>query len=149
MGELQQFVVELLEEHGAIVEPVDPEGLDVLVPPSVQRALDVPEVARFGFAAELPPDARRVGLEPDWLDRLGRLLGDQGRYARLVAAPEMPPLNAPERIVENTMRLPEATRRLIPVSPAWTGSPALPFRCTALSDEKRDSTLRLGFNLAN
>ena len=30
MGELQQFVAELLEEHGAVVEPVDPEGLDVL-----------------------------------------------------------------------------------------------------------------------
>jgi hypothetical protein len=149
MGELQQFVAELLEEHGAIVEPVDPEGLDVLVPPSVQRALVVPEVARFGFAAELPPDARRVGLEPDWLDRLGRLLGEHGRYARLVAAPEMPPLNAPERIVEHTVRLENATWRLIRVSPAWTRYLLLTFRCTALSDEKRDSTLRLGFNLAN
>jgi hypothetical protein len=139
MGDLQQFVAELLEEHGAVVEPVDPEGLDVLVPPSVQRALDVPEVARFGFAAELPPDARRVGLEPDWLDRLGRLLGDHGRYARVVAAPEMPPLNAPERIVEHTVQLPNATWRLIRVSPAWTRYLLLTFRCTALSDEKRDS----------
>jgi hypothetical protein len=149
MGELQQFVAELLEEHGAVVEPVEPEGLDVLAPPAVQRALDVPEVTRFGFAAELPPDAQRVGLEPDWLDRLGRLLGDHGRYARLVAAPEMPPLNAPERIVEHTVQLPNATWRLIRVSPAWTRYLLLTFRCTALSDEKRDSTLRLGFNLAN
>ena len=149
MGELQQFVAELLEEHGAIDEPVDPEGLDVLVPPSVQRTLDVPEVTRFGFAAELPPDAQRVGLEPDWLDRLRRLLGDHGRYARLVAAPEMPPLNAPERIVEHTVQLPNATWRLIRVSPAWTRYLLLTFRCTALSDEKRDSVLRLGFNLAN
>jgi hypothetical protein len=106
-------------------------------------------VARFGFAAELPPDARRVGLEPDWLDRLGRLLGEQGRYACLVAAPEMPPLNAPERIVEHTVQLPNATWRVIRVSPAWTRYLLLTFRCTALSDEKRDSVLRLGFNLAN
>src|SRR4051812_50123729 len=95
MGELQQFVAELLEEHGAVVEPVEPEGLDVLAPPSVQRALDVPEVARFGFAAELPPDARRVGLEPDWLDPLGRLVGDPCRESRPVPAPGMPPPNAP------------------------------------------------------
>ena len=149
MGDLQQFVAELLEEHGAVVEPVEPEGLDVLAPPAVQRTLDVPEVARFGFAAELPPDARRVGLEPDWLDRLGRLLGEHGRYARLVAAPEMPPLNAPERIVEHTVQLPNATWRLIRVYPAWTRYLLLTFRCTALSDEKRDSALRLGFNLAN
>jgi hypothetical protein len=149
MGELQRFVAELLEEHGAVVEPVEPEGLDVLAPPAVQQILDVPEVARFGFAAELPPDARRVGLEPDWLERLERLLGEHGRYARLVAAPEMPPLNAPERIVEHTVQLPNATWRLIGVRPAWTRYLLLTFRCTALSDEKRDSTLRLGFNLAN
>src|SRR3954469_17306127 len=97
MGDLQQFVAELLEEHGAVVEPVEPEGLDVLAPPSVQRALDVPEVARFGFAAELPPDARRVGLEPDWLDRLGRLLGEQGRAPRLVIGPDPPASNLPPR----------------------------------------------------
>ena len=66
MGDLQQFVAELLEEHGAVVEPVDPEGLDVLVPPSVQRALDVPEVARFGFAAELPPSCRPMPGASDW-----------------------------------------------------------------------------------
>lgn len=149
MGELQQFMAELLEEHGAVVEPVEPEGLDVLAPPSVQRTLDVPEVARFGFAAELPPDARRVGLEPDWLDRLERLLGEQGRYARVVAAPAMPPLNAPERIVEHTVQFSNATWRLIRVYPAWTRYLLLTFRCTALSDEKRDSVLRLGFNLAN
>jgi hypothetical protein len=140
MGELQRFVAELLEEHGAVVEPVEPEGLDVLAPPAVQQILDVPEVARFGFAAELPPDARRVGLEPDWLERLERLLGEHGRYARLVAAPEMPPLNAPERIVEHTVQLPNATWRLIGVRPAWTRYLLLTFRCTALSDEKRDST---------
>ncbi|UEM21095.1 hypothetical protein JL100_029220 [Skermanella mucosa] len=33
MGELQRFVADLLEETGAVVEPVEPEGLDVLAPP--------------------------------------------------------------------------------------------------------------------
>ena len=35
------------------------------------------------------------------------------------------------------------------VRPAWTRYLLLTFRCTALSDEKRDSVLRLGINLAN
>ncbi|UEM21094.1 hydrogenase maturation nickel metallochaperone HypA [Skermanella mucosa] len=61
----------------------------------------------------------------------------------------MPPLNAPERIVEHGLQLENATWRLIRVSPAWTRYLLLTFRCTALSDEKRDSVLRLGFNLAN
>ena len=53
----------------------------------------------------------------------------------------MPPLNAPERIVEHTVQLPNATWRLIGVRPAWTRYLLLTFRCTALSDEKRDSEI--------
>jgi len=61
VSELQQFVAELLEERGAAVEPVEPEGLDVLAPPDVREMLGLPEIARLGFAAELPPGARRAG----------------------------------------------------------------------------------------
>ena len=95
MSELQQFVAELLEERGAAVEPVEPEGLDVLAPPDVRETLGLPEIARLGFAAELPPGARRVGLEPDWLDRLGRLLGERGRSSRLVIEQDLPALSCP------------------------------------------------------
>ena len=149
MSELQQFVAELLEERGAAVEPVEPEGLDVLAPPDVRETLGLPEIARLGFAAELPPGARRVGLEPDWLDRLGRLLGERGRSSRLVIEQDLPALSSPERMVEHALQLQNATWRLVGVRPAWTRYLLLTFRCTALSDEKRDSVLRLGINLAN
>jgi hypothetical protein len=149
VSELQQFVAELLEERGAAVEPVEPEGLDVLAPPDVRETLGLPEIARLGFAAELPPGARRVGLEPDWLDRLGRLLGERGRSSRLVIEQDLPALSSPERMVEHALQLQNATWRLVGVRPAWTRYLLLTFRCTALSDEKRDSVLRLGINLAN
>ena len=145
MSELQQFVAELLEERGAAVEPVEPEGLDVLAPPDVRETLGLPEIARLGFAAELPPGARRVGLEPDWLDRLGRLLGERDRSSRLVIEQDLPALSSPERMVEHALQLQNATWRLVGVRPAWTRYLLLTFRCTALSDEKRASVLRLDF----
>ena len=45
---------------------------------SVQQALGVHELCRLGFGVTLPPGAQRVGIESDWLDRFGRLLGDRG-----------------------------------------------------------------------
>ena len=44
--------------------------------------------------------------------------------------------------------LDNATFRLLGVSPAWTRYLVLNFRISAVSDEKRDFMLRLGFNLA-
>ena len=46
---MQRFVAELLTAEGALVEPIEPEGLEAVVPPSLQRALGVPELCRLGF----------------------------------------------------------------------------------------------------
>ena len=78
-GRMQGFVAALLRHEGALVEPIDPEGLEVLAPPPVQHALGIGELTRLGFGTTLPPAAQRVGLEGDWLDRFARLLGPQGR----------------------------------------------------------------------
>src|SRR3954467_8835650 len=91
IGPMQRFVADLLGEEGAMVEPIEPEGLEVLAPPAVQQALDVPEFGRLGFGTTLPTGARRVGIESDWLERCGRLLGERGRWTRTV-------LDAPGRL---------------------------------------------------
>ena len=49
-----------------------------------------PEFARLGFGATLPTGAMPIGLEGDWLDRFGGLLGERGRFAeRQLAVPTM------------------------------------------------------------
>ncbi|MDQ2801532.1 MAG: hypothetical protein M3Y41_02155, partial [Pseudomonadota bacterium] len=68
-------MAELLTARGALVEPIEPEGLEVLAPPPVRDALGLAEIDRLSFGPVQPPEARRVGLEGDWLDRFGRLLG--------------------------------------------------------------------------
>jgi len=38
MRRMQSFVADLLTQQGALVEPIEPEALEVLAPPSVHSA---------------------------------------------------------------------------------------------------------------
>ncbi len=147
-GRVQGFVADLLRHEGALVEAVEPEGLEVLAPPPVQQALGLGELSRLGFGGTLPPGAQRVGLEGDWLGRFAQVLGPQGRWTRRVlSAPARAP-GDPEGVLGQELVLDNATFRLLDVSPAWTRYLVLDFRVSAVSDDKRDFTLRLGVNLA-
>ncbi len=117
MGELRDFVAGMLERQGAVVEALEPDGLVVLAPEPVRQTMGWPELARLGFGGQQPEGTVRIGLEGDWLDRFGALLGGHGCWA------------------ERQLKLP--------------GTAAAPgaFRYTALSDEKREGLIWLGFNL--
>lgn len=145
---MQCFVADLLTAEGALVEPIEPEGLDVLASPSVQAALGVAEMCRLGFGTALPPEAQRVGLESDWLSRFARLLGERGRWARRILRPELRVPADPERLLSHELVLDNATFRLLRVTPAWTRYLILDFHYAAVSDDKRDGVLRLGVNQA-
>ena len=148
MGALREFVADLLDSEGAVVEPVEPDGLDVLAPEPLRAAMGWPELARLGFGAQLPTGAMPVGLEGDWLDRFGTLLGDRGRFAErqlVLPAPVAPP-GDPERRLDGALDLRNAIWRLRDAKPAWTRCLLLAFRYTAISDERREGLIWLGFN---
>lgn len=148
-GQFRDFAARLLEHEGALVEYVEPQGLEVMLPARVQEALHASEMERFGFANELPAGAQRVSLESDWLNRFGQLLGERGRRARYVLRVPLSPLPNAERIVEHGIVLQNAVYRVLGVAPAQTRYLILLFRYTAISDEKRDGIIKLGLNLAN
>jgi hypothetical protein len=148
MGALREFVADLLDSQGAAIEPVEPDGLDVLAPEPLRAAMGWPELARLGFGAQLQPGAMPVGLEGDWLDRFGTLLGDRGRFAErqfVLPAPVAPP-GDPERRLDGALDLRNAIWRLRDAKPAWTRCLLLAFRYTAISDERREGLIWLGFN---
>ncbi|MEO8715025.1 MAG: hypothetical protein ABI369_08425 [Acetobacteraceae bacterium] len=148
MGRMQGFVADLLTHQGALVEPLDPDGLEVLAPPPVQRAMRLGEFSRLGFGTTLPAQAQRVGIEADWLQRFDGLLGERGRWtSRIVHPAERKPGDV-DRLLDAALTLDNAAFRLLETSPAWTRYLILDFRFTALSDEKREGTVRLGINLA-
>jgi hypothetical protein len=147
-GRMQGFVAALLHHEGALVDAIQPEGLEVLAPSPVQRALGVGELSRLGFGNTLPPAAQRVGLEGDWLERFARLLGSRGRWTRRVLAAATRAPGDPERVLGRELVLDNAAFRLLGVTPAWTRYLVLDFRASAVSDNKRDFMLRVGVNLA-
>jgi hypothetical protein len=147
-GRMQSFVAALLRHEGALVETIDPEGLEVLAPPPVQHALGIGELARLGFGTTLPAAAQRVGLEGDWLIRFARLLGPHGRFGRRVVSSAGRAPGDPEQALSHELILDNATFRLLEVAPVWTRYLVLDFRASAVSDDKRDWIVCLGVNLA-
>jgi hypothetical protein len=148
MTELCEFVAEVLERRGAAVEAVEPDGLEVLAPEAVRKALAWPELARLGFGARRPEGAMPVGLEGDWLDRFGALLGDDGRWNERQLSGGPSTCGDPERVLEHGLDLPNAVWRFQSVAATFTRCLMLTFRYTALSDEKREGLVWLGFNTA-
>lgn len=148
-NQFRNFAARLLEHEGALVDTIEPEGLEAMLPEALHREWRAPEMLRLGFGPELPAAAERASLESDWLERFHRLLGDQGRWLKFVAGVDIPPISNIERIVEHSLTLPNAVYRVMKSEPAWTRYELFVFRYTAVSDEKREGLLRCGFNLAN
>jgi hypothetical protein len=146
MSELRDFVADLMERKGAIVEALGPDALAVLAPGPVRTQTGWPELAQLGFGTERPHGAIAIGLEGDWLDRFGALLEDKGRWSERevqLAAAAAP--GDPERVLERVLDLPNAVWRFQGVSTTTTRCVMLSFRFTAVSDEKREGLISLGF----
>lgn len=146
---LKAFVKELAEASGALVEEIEPNGLELVSTKELQEKLKLPELTRLGFALEKPKDSERVGLESEWLERLGKVLEQKGQFLRSIISTPLQTLSNPERILEHNFTLQNAIYRFIKVRPAWTRYLICIFHFTAFSDEKRDGILRLGINLSN
>ena len=146
---LCDFAARLLTYEGALVEELEPDGLEAMLPETVQQTLRAPEFVRLGCATELPPEAQRLSLESDWLERFDHLLGTDGRHLQYVVDVPLPALSSPERLVERGLILHNAVYRLVGVTPAWTRYVMLIFRYTAISNDKREGLIKLGVNLAN
>ena len=150
MTSLRTFVAEVLDTQGAMIDLVDPDGLDVIAPDSLRATFGWPELARLGFGPQMPAGTLPIGLEGDWLDRFGALLGEHGRFAerQLVADAAAPPPADPTAMINHALELPNAVWRLAGSAPAWTRLLLLTFRTTAISDEKREGLVTIGLNCA-
>lgn len=153
MSELREFAGEILERHGAAVEACGPDMLDVLSPRPLQDAMDWREFERLDFRGvqqetSAPGNAIRIALEGDGLDRFGALLGEHGHWTerQLTLSGALTVPNDPERMLGRALDLPNAVWRLQGHRPAIGRCMVLAFRYTAVSDEKREGLIWLGFN---
>jgi hypothetical protein len=148
VSDLRAFVGDLLERSGAIVEPSESQELAVLAPPSIQEQMGWPEFVRLGFGPERSHDSVAVGLEGDWMDRLAVLLRDNGRWSEreLRLDGDTPVPQDLQRVLDHALDLPNAICRLRGVAETRARCLILTFRYTAVSDEKREGLIWLGFN---
>jgi len=149
MSELRDFVAEILERQGAAVETFEPDALEVLAPEPLRQVMEWPELARLAFGAERPPHAISIGLEGEWLDRFGALLGERGRWSERQltwTGPPSAPTN-PDDIVNRALILLNAVWRIQGLNATFTRCLVLTFRYTGWSDEKHEGLIRLGLNL--
>ena len=149
MSALRDFVSDLLERRGAAVEALGSDQLEVLAPVPLQRQLGWPELTHLGFGTQQASGTVAITLEGDWLDRFGALMADEGRWSERevhLPAPVRPPSD-PEKLLDRVLDLPNATWRLQGMSATWTRCLMLAFRLTAVSDEKREKLIWIGFNL--
>ena len=150
MGALRDFVADVLEIEGAAIEPLEPDGLEVLSRPSrCASAMGWPELARLGFGAELP-ERRNADRTRRRLARPLRRAARRPRpLGRAAARARRPPFR--HRAIPNACSIapsicPMRSGASSGAAPAWTRCLLLAFRYTAVSDEKREGLVWLGFN---
>jgi len=150
MSELRDFVADLMERHGAAVEMLEGDRLQVLASLPLQAALGWPELAQLSFGSKPSEHAIPIDLEGDWLDRFGSLFRENGRWAeRQLTWTDAPQaLCDPERLLDRALDLPNAVWRFQGVRATFARCLILAFRYSALSDEKREGLVWIGFNLS-
>lgn len=151
MSDVRDIVSRIFLAKGAVVERIEPGGLELLAPPRLQKALELPEFSRLGFGPELPDQAVRISLESDWMSKLDALMCECGSLLSIVAqldnSGNRP--SHPERLLEKHIVFENATHRLMGIEPAWTRYLLLVFQFTAISDEKREDILSVCLNESN
>ncbi len=151
MSELREILARTLAAQGALVEPLDPDGLEIFAPPHLQAALALPEWSRVGFGASLPVQAVRVSFEAEWAQRLMRLLDERGACLAFRWPSDAPPVPTGEleRDLSRALVLDNATFRLNEFSFARSNYFLLIFHVTSTSDDKREETITLCINESN
>jgi hypothetical protein len=151
MSDLRDILARTLAAQGALVEQIQPDGLEIFAPKHLQETLELAEWSRVGFGTVLPEEAVRVSLESGWAQRLLQLQGLRGKYATydLPFGCPSPPALELERELGRAFVLENATFRMKDVAQAMSFYFLLVFHVTSTSDDKREDVLFLCINESN
>lgn len=149
MNNLAEWMERALVAEGSVVEPVTQECLDVLLAPSLQAPFRCGELIRMGFSSVMPEQARRVTLESDWVEILGRRIETRGRRTNIsVDITLSKPPDATE-VLHKALMFDNATYRFTEMKTARAAYRLIVFRMAAISDEKREDVIAITVNEGN
>ncbi|MEI6788779.1 MAG: hypothetical protein WCL49_09910 [bacterium] len=149
MNTLSDWMARALVAEGAVVETVEPEGLDALLSASLQNAFRCGEFQRLGFGASMPENARRVTLESDWVESLGRRIETRGRRTEIGFDISVGKAPDATEVLRKALVFDNATYRFTEMKTAVASYRLMVFRVVAVSDEKREDVLAVTVNEGN
>ncbi|GFP26991.1 hypothetical protein HKBW3S43_00549 [Candidatus Hakubella thermalkaliphila] len=150
MRPLPEVIAGILELHGAVVEKVGADGLDVIASPELVRLLGVPEYHRLSFVGgNEGKNSLYASYDSDYFRSLEHLFNDRGRRAAVAL---LHPTVRPERIAEtlaDRIPLTNATFRLERIEELTISYFLIYFHFVALSDDRHDGMFSVLVNPLN
>jgi len=148
MNIFRDIVAQTLRLHGALVDEIEHEGLEILSPKILQKELELPEICKLGFGDNLPDGSIRISIESDMVDKMERLLGNRGRLKIASIPPGILPVNQfdAEKILRKNLIFDNATFRFSESFPCVTIITSFTFSISAISNEKREEIISFSIN---
>lgn len=142
------FSRELLELAGAATQTLPHDQLEVLFPDEdTAQQFAAPPEAKLSFGAEASPDAIAISLEASWLDRCRSFLDTHGARIELQLPDYPSPRIKAQSLLEGKLDLPNATFRTAGVEACYTRYVVVLARFQAVSEDRRDGVISIGFNV--
>ena len=148
---LPDVIKDILESHGALIEPKDNNCMEAIIPPEVSQALRVPEFSRLCFSSEaLNDNSIYASYESDFFHSIGDLIKNKGRFAVIAFDPVNPNPEKLLKIINDKIILSNAVFRLQNKTEIKNVSYLLIyFKYTALSDDKHEGIIPVLINNMN
>lgn len=167
---LPDVIAEILTHNGALVEHINEDNIEVIVPPEVSQVIAIPEHARLFFSYQVDdsgdnnhfvPTLEKGGeggfvdnavyasYDSEFLKSIMKLFTDKGKFsvARLKAS--IPNTEKLKKSFSDGISLKNAVFRLEKTEIKEISYLLLYFRYTAVSDEKREGIMSVLINTMN
>ena len=148
---LPNVIKDILESHGALIEPKDNNCIEAIIPPAVSKTLRVPEFSRLCFLSDtLRNNSIYASYESDFFHSIGELIKNKGRFAAIVFDLVSPNPEKLLKLINDKIILSNAVFRLQDKPEIKKVSYLLIyFKYTALSDDKHEGIMPVLINNMN
>lgn len=147
---LSEVISDILTHNGAIVENMEDDCLEYLIPKPLSKVLDIPEHGRLSFTPDTScQEAISAAYDSDLFRLIERVFSGMGKTATASYTSYLPNIEKLSKSISEKTIFSNATFRLDKVETKGVNYLLAFFRYAALSDEKREGLFPLLVNELN
>ena len=143
--DLAAFVTAVLRRSGAVVEP-HARGFEALLPEELSSRLGLPEVVLLSPEPREGEAALRLAYDEPLVERVGDLLGDEGRFTSLASEGDPPKRERLEKEAAASLPVANASVRLREVLPEEGSYLVARFGLVLRADDRREAMIAVALN---